>query len=160
MNLSKNFTYREMIKSKTATKLGIKNAPNDREINNANYLCEQTLQPLRNWYNVSVLLNSWFRCKKLNDSVGSTDSSLHRIAAAVDIDEVGNIPLIEVVEFIYNNLPFTELIAEYLPNGWIHLGTIEGRENERTLKIKDKNYNYVKCKNLEDLRKKLNGRTI
>jgi len=28
------------------------------------------------------------------------------------------------------------------------------------LKIKDKNYNYVKCKNLEDLRKKLNGRTI
>ena len=156
MNLSDNFTLHEMIKSETADKYGIDNTPDSTQIKNAVYLCKMTLQPLRYWFKTMILSNSWFRCKELNDKVGSNDNSFHLTGGAIDINSVGLTKLINIVEFVYRNLYFTEMIAEYLPTGWIHLATIEGRENERVLKVKDKNHNY-KVVTLEELKEILNG---
>ena len=158
MNLSDNFTLHEMTKSETADKYGIDNTPDSTQIKNAIYLCKMTLQPLRHWYSTMILSSSWFRCKELNDhdKIKGSKTSFHLTGGAIDINSVGLEKLIDVVEFVYRNLYFTEMIAEYLPTGWIHLATIEGREDERVLKVKDKNHNY-KVVTLEELKEILNG---
>ena len=142
MNLTKDITLERCIKSDYAIRHGIDNLPDAHQISNLTYLAEKIMQPLYEHYNDRLFYNSIFRCKALNDAVGSTDSSLHLIGSACDIDS-NSVPLMEILSVIYNHIPFTELIAEYFDNnGWVHSGIIRGRENERKLKLKDKNHNY------------------
>ncbi len=58
---------------------------------------------------------------------------------------------LQIIEHIYFNLPFTELIAEYFPGGWVHVGIIKGREKEKVLKLKDDKNNYRKL-TIEELK--------
>ena len=45
MNLSRNFTLQELIKSDTAVRLDINNNPNSGQIEKLKALCENILQP-------------------------------------------------------------------------------------------------------------------
>jgi hypothetical protein len=47
MNLSRNFTLLELIKSDTAVRKGINNNPNAGQIEKLKDLCENILQPFR-----------------------------------------------------------------------------------------------------------------
>ena len=47
MNLSRNFSLQEMIKSDTAIRLDIDNNPNADQIKKLEMLCERILQPVR-----------------------------------------------------------------------------------------------------------------
>jgi len=49
MNLSRNFTLSELIKSDTAIRKGINNNPNAEQIEKLKALCENILQPVRNF---------------------------------------------------------------------------------------------------------------
>ena len=155
--LTANFNLSEFTKSQYAIRHGIDNNPDDVQISNIKKLCEDVLQPLRHWFNQPINISSGFRSEALNHAIGGSSRSLHCHGCAADIDKVGSIELIDVVRFIYERLDFTELIAEYLPGGWIHVGIIEGREKERTLKLKDKNHNYLICKDFETLEAIVNG---
>jgi len=141
MNLTKDISLEQCVKSDYAIRHGIDNTPDKDQINNLQYLADKILQPLRNHYGNDIFFNSVYRCKQINDAAGSTDTSLHLIGCAADIDSNG-ISLMELLSTIYNYMPFTELIAEYIPTGWIHAGIILGRENDRKLKLKDKDNNY------------------
>ena len=46
MNLSRNFTLQELIKSDTAIRLDINNNPNSGQIEKLKDLCENILQPV------------------------------------------------------------------------------------------------------------------
>ena len=50
MNLTKNFTLEEMIKSETALRHGMDNTPGEKEIGNLKVLCEKVLQPVRDHF--------------------------------------------------------------------------------------------------------------
>ena len=50
MELSKNFTLREMTRSQTATRKGISNTPSGTHQSNLVLLCQNILQPLRDYY--------------------------------------------------------------------------------------------------------------
>lgn len=138
MKLSKNFTLHEMTRSQTAKRHGIDNTPTEDHLDNMRYLCNNLLQPLRN--NVGpITISSGYRSRKLNKKIGGSSSSLHCHGCAADID---NVNLLDILCYIHYNLPYTELIAEFFPGGWVHAGLVYGREEDKKLKLKDDKHNY------------------
>lgn len=141
-NITKNFQYWEFVSSDKAVRLGIKNVPTEIEWKRIETLVKEVLQPLRDKLGVSITINSGFRCKALNDAVGSTDSSFHRLGCAADVDS-DDIPLKKILDAAYSLPNWSEIIAEYFPHGWVHIGYNSG-DNRKMLKLKDSNHNYEK----------------
>ena len=64
MNLSRNFTLQELIKSDTAIRKGIDNNPNSDQVEKLKALCENVLQPVRDHFG-RVKVTSGFRSSEL-----------------------------------------------------------------------------------------------
>jgi hypothetical protein len=77
--------------------------------------------------------------KQLNDLVGSSDTSFHRLGCAADCDSDDG-DLLAMLELAVE-LPYTEIICEFYPHGWNHLAVQRGRADS-TLKLKDENHSY------------------
>ena len=58
MRLSDNFTLAELTKSQTAERCGIDNSPDKEHIVNLQTLCENVLQPIRNYFKKPVVITS------------------------------------------------------------------------------------------------------
>ena len=71
MNLSRNFTLQELIKSDTAIRLDINNNPNSGQIEKLKALCENILQPVRDHFG-RVKVTSGFRSEQLCIKIGSS----------------------------------------------------------------------------------------
>jgi len=128
MNLTKNFTLEEMIKSETALRHGMDNTPGENEIGNLKLLCEKVLQPVRDHFGKGVKVNSGFRHPDVNAKVGGSRTSDHTRGQASDI-EIPGVPNAELAEWIKNNLEFRQLILEfYTPgvpdSGWVHVSYV------------------------------------
>jgi zinc D-Ala-D-Ala carboxypeptidase len=85
MNLSKNFTITEFIKSQTALRQGIDNTPEDKHLEAAKLLFEKVVQPVRNEFGPTTI-NSGYRGKELNKAVGGSATSQHCKGQAADIE--------------------------------------------------------------------------
>ena len=125
MNLTKNFTLAEMTKSETALRHGMANDPSETEIENLRLLCENVLQPVRDYYGMGVKVNSGYRHPLVNSKVGGSTTSDHCKGFAADI-EIPGIPNAELAEWIAEHLEFRQLILEfYTPgvpdSGWVHV---------------------------------------
>ena len=123
MNLSRNFTLSELIKSDTAIRKGINNNPNAEQIEKLKTLCENILQPVRDHFG-RVKVTSGFRSVDLCLAIGSSSNSQHAKAEAADFECIG-VDNAELADWIKDNLPYDQLIVEYYtpgePNsGWIH----------------------------------------
>jgi hypothetical protein len=125
MNLSANFTLKELTKSDTATRLGLDNNPDDEALENLKTLCEMVLQPVRDHFGKSVTVNSGYRSPESNAAVGGSKTSDHCKGQACDL-EIDGIPNPELAQWIMDNLDYTQLILEFYtqgqPNsGWVHV---------------------------------------
>jgi zinc D-Ala-D-Ala carboxypeptidase len=125
MNLSANFTLKELTKSDTATRLGLDNTPDDEALENLKTLCEKVLQPVREHFGKSVTVNSGYRSPESNAAVGGSKTSDHCKGQAADI-EIDGLPNPELAQWIMDNLDYTQLILEFYtqgqPNsGWVHV---------------------------------------
>jgi len=123
MNLSRNFSLQELIKSDTAIRKGINNNPNAGQIEKLKELCENILQPVRDHFG-RIKITSGFRSEELCLAIGSSVNSQHAKAEAADFECMGT-DNAELADWIYKNLPFDQLILEFYtpgePNsGWIH----------------------------------------
>ena len=131
MNLSRNFSLQELIKSDTAVRKGIDNNPNADQIEKLKLLCENILQPVRDHFG-RVKVTSGYRSVELCMAIGSSANSQHAKAEAADFECMG-VDNAELSDWIKNNLDYDQLILEYYtpgePNsGWIHCSYIpEGR---------------------------------
>ena len=116
MNLTKNFTLEEL----TATDhRQFDNTPNETE--RANLV---RLAGLLELVKVAIggkpiMVNSAFRSKKVNDAVGSKDTSQHRVGCAADIRVPGMTPDQVVKAIISAKLAFDQLIREF--DRWTHI---------------------------------------
>lgn len=138
-----NFRYGEFVKSDTAIRLEIPNIPKEQHWKNIEKLAINILQPIRNQFG-RIRITSGFRSVKLCKAIGSSPNSNHTRGEAADIEPWSfNVPLINVIKFIHDELDFRELIAEYFPHGWVHVAYREG-SNTRVLKLKDAEHNYQK----------------
>ena len=128
MNLSRNFTLSELIKSDTAIRKGINNNPNAEQIEKLKGLCENILQPVRDHFG-RVKVTSGFRSVELCLAIGSSANSQHAKAEAADFECPG-VDNVELFDWIKNNLEPDQLILEFYtpgePNsGWIHASYVE-----------------------------------
>ena len=131
MQLTRNFSLQELIKSDTAIRKGINNNPNAEQIEKLKLLCENILQPVRDHFG-RVKVTSGFRSPELCHAIGSSVNSQHSKAEAADFECVG-VDNAELFDWIKDNLEADQLILEFYtpgePNsGWIHCSWIpEGR---------------------------------
>ena len=128
MNLTKNFTLEEMIKSETALRHDMDNTPGEKEIGNLKLLCEKVLQPVRDHFGKGVKVNSGFRHPDVNAKVGGSRTSDHTRGQAADI-EIPGVPNAELAEWIKDNLDYRQLILEYYQigvpdSGWVHVSYV------------------------------------
>ena len=136
MNLSRNFTLQELIKSDTAIRKGIDNNPNADQIEKLKALCENILQPVRDHYG-RVKVTSGFRSMQLCLAIGSSANSQHAQAEAADFECIG-VDNAELADWIHDNLPYDQLIVEYYkpgePNsGWIHCSYTDNNPRKQFL---------------------------
>ena len=116
MNLTKHFTLEEL----TATShREFDNTPNDAEMANLVLLAE-FLEKVKSLLDGKpIMVNSAFRSKQVNDSVGSKDTSQHRTGNAADIRVPGMTPDAVVRALIASKLPFDQVIREF--DAWTHI---------------------------------------
>ena len=127
MELTRNFSLSELIKSDTAIRRGINNNPNAGQIENLKLLCENILQPVRDHFG-RVKITSGYRSTELCTAIGSSVNSQHAKAEAADFECVG-VDNAELADWIHRELSYDQLIVEYYtpgePNsGWIHCSWI------------------------------------
>lgn len=125
MNLSANFTLKELTDSDTAKKKGLDNTPTLQVIENLTTLAEKVLQPVRDHYGKSVKVNSGYRSPEVNASVGGSKTSDHCKGQAADI-EITGVANGDLAQWIASNLKFTQVILEFytkgIPDsGWVHV---------------------------------------
>ena len=122
MQLSKNFSLRELTRSQTAIRKGIKNEPNQEQLMNLVALTVKILQPCRDKFG-SISINSGLRVLELNRAIGSGDKSQHTKGQAADF-EAFSISNTELAKWIKDNRCFDQLILEYPGkdprDGWVH----------------------------------------
>lgn len=97
----------------------IENIPNEAEIENLKRLADFLEMVKLVLGNKAVMINSAFRCKQLNDAVGSKDSSQHRVGCAADIRVPGMAPDEVVKAIIASNLAYDQVIREF--DRWTHV---------------------------------------
>ena len=136
MQLSKNFSVAELVKSQTATRLGIDNSPSEEVITNLTSLCNMVLQKVRNSHG-SVIVSSGYRSPELNKTIGGSTKSDHCKGFAADF-EVPGLDNKQLALWIQDNLIFKQLILEFYkkgePNsGWVHCSFEEGKNNSEVL---------------------------
>ena len=138
MNLSNNFTLEELTHSEVAERKNLDNTPNASEVANLTRLAA-LLEQVRTLLGKPIMINSGFRSKPVNDSVGSRDSSQHRIGAAADIRVPGMTPKQVVEACIEANIGYDQIIEEF--GSWTHISvsnTISDKPRRQALII-DKN---------------------
>lgn len=121
MKLTEHFTIEEMQRSSTATRLGLLNVcptalvPNMLEV-------ATHLETIRAHFNAPVHVLSCFRSPEVNKAVGGSPTSAHRFAHAADFTVQG-VANIDVCRWVAENVPdFDQVIYEFGPDGWCHLG--------------------------------------
>jgi uncharacterized protein YcbK (DUF882 family) len=87
MQLTKNFSLQEFLKSNTATRLNITEQFNPPQfvLDNIDNLAQQ-LQIARDYFGEPMVFTSGYRCLKLNKAVGGVANSAHTTGSAVDIE--------------------------------------------------------------------------
>jgi uncharacterized protein YcbK (DUF882 family) len=118
MKLSENFTLEELTHSETALRMEWDNTPSAKEIDNLIRLA-YLLEQVRKVVGKPIMINSGYRSKQVNESVGSKESSQHRLGCAADI-KVPDMSPKQVCEAIKaSDIQFDQLIKEF--DSWTHI---------------------------------------
>ena len=114
--MTEHFTLEEL----TATNhRQFDNTPNEAETANLQRLAEFLEQVKTALDGKPVMISSGFRCKAVNDSVGSKDTSQHRTGCAADFKVPGMTPDAVVRAIIAAGLPYDQIIREF--DAWTHI---------------------------------------
>ena len=150
--ISDNISYKEATRSETAQRLGISNKPKKEHIENMELIAEKIFQPLREWVDHPIRINSFYRSEELNSRIGGAISSAHKEGLAIDITSLGEKTNLEMFHYIKDHLDYDILINEY-PNEegepkWIHVSWNKKKNRKQVLEIKRKGryYTYTGCK--------------
>jgi zinc D-Ala-D-Ala carboxypeptidase len=119
MNLTPHFTLEELTASETAERNGWDNTPNDQELANLGRLAAFLEQVKEVLAGKPIMISSGLRTKKVNDAVGSKDSSQHRIGCAADFKVPGMTPDEVVKAIVASGIGYDQVIREF--DRWTHI---------------------------------------
>ena len=134
MKLSNNLTLAEVIKSQTATRLGISNDPTIEHLENLKAVAVNIFQPIRNYFDRPIAVTSGYRSKDLNAAINGSLRSQHCNGEALDIDAdvFGGLSNKEIFEFVREHLAFDQMIWEFGDESnpdWVHISYKRKGEN-------------------------------
>ena len=123
LKLSANFNLKELTASTTASRMGLKNDPDQEQLVALTAVANRILQPVRDKFGI-VTVNSGLRGEELNKAVGGSKKSQHCRGEAVDF-ECYSVSNFELAKWIQSNLEFDQLILEFYKkgdphSGWVH----------------------------------------
>ena len=126
--ISKHISDREGVYSITATRRGLDNTPNAKQLSNMKLLAEKVFEPLREWVGGPIRINS----------------------QAMDIDDGGcNKTNAQMYKFIKDELEFDQMIWEFgtddNPN-WVHVSYVSEEKNRNRCLLAYKENNKTKYK--------------
>jgi len=135
MYLTENISLQELTKSESAVRFGIVNEPTNDIIFNLTNLAVNILQPIRDHYNLPLIITSGYRSPELCLKIGSSITSQHTKGQAADF-EIGGVANKDLSDWIYQNLDYDQLILEFWnpdePNsGWVHCSYKNQIENRK-----------------------------
>ena len=131
--ISKHISYKEGIKSNTAMRLNIDNSPEEYHLGNMNAVAINVFEPLREWVNGPIKINSFYRSVALNKAIGGSSRSQHCEGRAMDIDDTFRYKTnAEMYEYIKENLSFDQMIWEFGTDknpDWVHISYVSEEQN-------------------------------
>jgi hypothetical protein len=142
MKITNHVTYAEA----TQTNTKFSNIPSGEQMEKIKLLCEKVFEPLREWVNAPIKINSIFRSPQVNNAIGGSKNSQHMAmdGAAMDIDDTfGNKSNNEMGLWIMENLNYDQLIFEKPINGkssWIHVSYRKHGNRKQALIFDGKRY--------------------
>ena len=116
MQLTPHFTLAELTHTDHRE---FDNTPNDSELANLVRLADFLEQVKAVLGGKPIMVNSAFRCKEVNDAVGSKDTSQHRRGCAADIRVPGMTPDQVVKAIIASGIGYDQVIREF--DRWTHI---------------------------------------
>jgi len=139
MQLSKNLSLAEVIRSETAKRKGVSNMPTEAHIENFKLLAEKVFQPIREHFGVPIHISSGYRSEALNKAIKGSNTSQHCTGEAIDIDmDATSVTNAEIFEYIKDNLEFDQLIWEFGTDAnpdWVHVSyESTGKQRKQILK--------------------------
>ena len=131
--ISKHVSYKEGVRSNTATRLNLDNTPGSYELSNMGILTDNIFEPLRKWVGGPIKINSFFRCENLNKAIGGSSRSQHCEGRAIDLDDTfGHKTNAEMFQYIKENLNYDQIIWEFGDDtnpDWVHVSYVSDNEN-------------------------------
>ena len=139
MQLSKNLSLAEVMRSETAKRKGISNMPTPEHIENFKKLAENVFQPIREHFGCPIHISSGYRSAALNKAVGGSASSQHCTGEAIDIDMDGtSITNKQVFDFVKEHVNFDQMIWEFGTDtnpDWVHVSyESTGKQRKQVLR--------------------------
>ena len=137
--LTPHFKLSEFTKSSTATARKIDNTPSQEVISNLQALCQNVLEPLREYFNCPIIIGSGYRSPALNKAVGGVKNSQHMTGEAADIHIPDTATGNAWFEWMEDNLLFDQLIKEKSTKTsksfWIHVSFRKDGQNRQQVKF-------------------------
>ena len=137
-NISKHITYYEATVSSKAKELKINNDPNSKQLINMKLLAENIFEKVREHFDTSIYISSFFRSSKLNTKLKGSSTSQHcaNVGAAMDIDAdvYKGVTNSEIFNYILENLNFDQLIWEFGNDenpDWVHVSYVSDVLNRK-----------------------------
>ena len=118
------FTVKEMTKSQTAELHHIDNNPTEKVIGNLKKVM-YILDIVRTYVGKPILINSGYRCEKLNEMVGGVQESMHTKGLAADFRTGKKEDINMMFEFLKENQKKFKIIELINYTTFIHMGVSE-----------------------------------
>ena len=142
--ISKHISYKEAVGSNYAKQKGIKNKPNEEQVENMKLFAEEVFEPLREWVDAPIRVNSMFRSLELNTALKGSKTSSHMNGEAMDITSMGGRSNLEMFHWIKDNLCFDQLIWEFgAAPKWLHVSFSKDNNRQQVLVTKKRGVYYT-----------------
>jgi len=147
--ISKHISYKEAVGSNYAKQKGIKNKPNEEQVENMKLLAEKVFEPLREWVGCPIRVNSMFRSLELNTALKGSKTSSHMKGEAMDITSMAcgkeNCKSnLDMFHWIKDNLEFDQLIWEFgAEPKWLHVSYNKDNNRKQVLVTKKRGVYYT-----------------
>ncbi len=140
--ISKHISWHEGTYSRTGERRNLDNTPNEEQLKCMKEVAENLFEPLREWVDGPIKINSFFRGEPVNTAIGGSTRSQHMKGQAIDIDDTFKHKTnAEMYYYIKDNLDFDQMIWEFgtdkNPN-WLHISWVSHRPNRKKLTIAKK----------------------
>jgi len=133
--ISKHITLQEATESATALRMGINNVPNEVELEAMKYVSENLFEPIREWYNKPIKINSFYRCLALNKAVNGSKTSGHVLGNSIDISGGNKAENKKIFDFIKTSgLNYDQVILEF-GGVWVHISLKKDKNRKQILAI-------------------------